>query len=157
MLAGTYDVQIDSAGRLTIPARLRDALGDEVMVTTAFPPHRHLLMFDAAGFEAHVRALFPLPTLDLGQQSLKRLILGNAFALRLDKAGRVLIPQNLRDGAQIGSGVRVVGMDNYAELWAPQAHEDWARVANSPEMLERTVATLQSLGKLHEDRFRGLS
>lgn len=155
MFFGTYDVQIDAGGRLTIPVRLREDLGDEVVVTCAFPPQQHLLLFDAAAFKEHVRELFPLPVLDLGQQTLKRMLMGSAFSIRVDKAGRVLIPQNLRDGADIGPAARVVGMDSYIEIWAPKAHDRWQMVSTAPEMMERNLGAVRELVRIHEERQRG--
>ncbi|NUQ01126.1 MAG: cell division/cell wall cluster transcriptional repressor MraZ [Armatimonadetes bacterium] len=154
MLAGTYDVQLDDAGRLTVPSRLRAELGDEVMVTTALPPNKHLLLFAAPSFEDYIRELFPAPTIDLGQVSLKRLLLGNAFALKLDKAGRILIPPALRELAGLGGPARVVGMDHCAEIWSAAAHDEWLRAVNSPEMMMRTLEALQGLGARQMERQR---
>lgn len=154
MLAGTWEVQVDEAGRLTVPARLRAEVGDEVCVTTAFPPHRYLRLFAADKFEEHIRTVFPVPLLDPVQETLKRLILGNAFTRKFDSAGRILLPKELLEAAGIDGPAKVVGMDECAEIWSAQAHLEWSLAARSPEMMLRTMEALQGLGRLQEQRWR---
>ena len=148
MLAGAHEVQIDSAGRLTVPSRFRTDLGDEVMVTTALSPNRFLWMFSGQAFEDTIRGLFPLPTIDFTQQSVKRTILGNAFPIRLDKAGRALLPAELRQHAGLVGPAKVVGMDNLVEIWAADAYADWYRVSESPEMKLRTLTAIEGLAAM---------
>lgn len=152
MLAGTYDVQFDTAGRVTIPSRLRPELGDEVVVTTAFPPYQHLELYSLEAFERKIQAMFPGLTVDPEELTLKRIFMGNASHLKLDKAGRVLIPQTMRDEAGIDGPARVVGLNEFAEIWSQAAHDDWLRVARSPATTMRIQEALRGLGRRSEER-----
>ena len=145
MLSGSYPVKVDDAGRLTVPVRHRDLLGEEVVVTRAFPPHKYLMMFERDAFTQWIRSLFPPPTVKPAELSLKRLIMNNAFTIKLDTAGRVLVPKKLREAMGIGGGAVVVGMDQYCEIWDEREHQRWELVAESPEMMERAAEALLGL------------
>lgn len=145
MLSGKYPVKVDDAGRLTVPVRHRDVLGDEVVVTRSFPPHRQLMLFGQAAFDQWIRSHFPPPTVKPDELLLKRLIMSNAFTIKLDTAGRILVPKDLRELAGITKEVMVVGMVDYCEIWDPKDFERWDLVANSPEMIGRAEATLLGL------------
>ncbi len=155
MLSGKYPVRVDEAGRLTVPVRHRDVLGDEVVVTRSFPPHRQLLLFGQEAFAQWIRSHFPPPTVKAGELALKRLILSNAFTIRLDTAGRVLVPKELREAACIKGKAVVVGMDQYCEIWDEQDFARWQLVADSPEMTERAVETLLGLQPVPYDGVGG--
>ena len=152
MHLGTYDVQFDQAGRMTIPSRLRSDFGDEVIVTVAMPPQTHLTLFDAAAFETYVHTLFPPPTVDLAQQNLKRLLLGNAYPLKLDKAGRVLIPQSLREFAGLTGPARVIGNDQCAEIMSAESHDLLQRMQTTPQMQAMYAQALAGLTAAHAVR-----
>ncbi|MCC7491236.1 MAG: hypothetical protein IT204_02765 [Fimbriimonadaceae bacterium] len=154
MLAGAYDVQFDPAGRITVPARLRAELGEEVIVTRALPPYQHLLIFPADAFKPYLRSILPTVTTDPGQEALRRMLMMNAYPVKLDKAGRLLIAEPLRRRARLEGAARCVGMDYCLELWSQEAIEDWERAANTPEMQYRMVEALQGLGKAQMERWQ---
>lgn len=142
MLSGKYPVKVDDAGRLTVPVRHRDVLGEEVVVTRSFPPHRQLMLFSQDEFARWLRAHFPPPTVRPDELALKRLIMSQAFTIKLDTAGRILVPKELREAAGIGAGAVVVGMDQYCEIWNETEFDRWQMMADSPEMVTRAVETL---------------
>lgn len=142
MLSGKYPVKVDDAGRLTVPVRHRDLLGEEVVVTRSFPPFRQLMLFGQDDFARWIRSHFPPPTVKPDELALKRLIMSNAFTIKLDTAGRILVPKDLRELAGITGQAVVVGMDQYCEIWNDKDFERWELVANSPEMIHRAVETL---------------
>jgi MraZ protein len=148
MLVGTYDIAFDKAGRMTIPARCREAMGDTVCVTKALPPGECLWLFHADGFKEFIQRVFPVESLRPQDRNLKRVIMGEAYELKVDRAGRVLIPERLRAYAGLVGSGRVVGMDTYLEVWDEAKHDEWLDQAAQPEMeaaAEQTMAELMAL------------
>lgn len=121
MFLGQYRHNLDSKDRLTVPARFRELLENGAYVMQGFD--RNLMVMTEETFEAvrsHVQGLsFTDPTTRL----LRRLIFSTADRVELDKAGRILIPQFLRESLQLNGEVVIVGADDYFEIWAPEA---WA-------------------------------
>jgi len=122
---GTYEAAPDSAGRITIPLALRRRLGDDLVICRALPPEKHLLVYDPAGFDEFQKQLFPFEPVTAPSQGLKRLVVGSAHEVRLDKAGRVLVPPRLRERAGITGSVVVLGMGDHLEIWSAEAYAEW--------------------------------
>lgn len=126
MFLGEYDHSMDDKGRLAIPARFREALGDGVIVTRGF--ERCLMGFPKAEW---AKLSDRIDTLSLGQgeaRNLRRLLFSGAADVMLDRQGRVLIPQNLREYAGLGEQVIVAGLNRHFEIWS---RERWDEVLTS--------------------------
>jgi len=94
MFLGQYQHSLDEKGRLTIPAAFRDALGEGAFVSQGFD--RNLMVMGAAYFQQVYERINAMSITDPAARLLRRLILSSAYQVEVDKAGRILLPQNLR-------------------------------------------------------------
>jgi len=118
MFRGLSIHTIDQKGRLAIPARFRDTLNDRgegsVIIThgtsclMAFAPDRWKIIEEKAA---------ALPIFDRRYRDFIRLFISSAMECAPDKQGRVLIPSNLRQYAQLEKEVVLAGMLNNFEIW----------------------------------------
>ncbi len=117
MFLGQYRHAIDNKGRLTIPARFRDLLEDGAYITQGFD--RNLMVLRAPTFEGISRRVSQLSMTDPAVRQLRRLIFSTADRADVDRNGRILIPQFLRDVAHVDGEAVVVGVGEYFEIWSP--------------------------------------
>ena len=121
MFLGQYHHNLDEKGRLTIPARFRDALADGAYLTQGFD--RNLRLLTQADFEMMTEKINHLSMTNPDIRQLRRLIFANASEVQLDRIGRTLIPQFLRDFAGLEGEAVIVGVGEAIEIWSPEA---WA-------------------------------
>ena len=122
MFLGEYEHNMDDKGRLAIPSRFREALGEGLVVTRGFD--RCLMCFPKPTFE---KLAAQVSALSLGQEDarqMRRLIFSGAADAALDKQGRILIPQNLRVYANLGDQVVVAGLNTHFEIWSTERWND---------------------------------
>ena len=116
MLKGEYSHNIDAKGRLIIPAKFRDDLGEHFVITKGMENCLYVYPEDQWNeFETKLNAL-PTTT-DKKARALAYFFQGSAADGDLDKQGRTLIPSNLREFAQLGKEVVFIGMGTRAEIW----------------------------------------
>lgn len=116
MFMGEYSHSIDEKGRLIMPAKYRDELGKEfVMVKNADNCISAYPMEAWRGIEAQVKET-PLNTKE-GRRFV-RAFFSSASLCELDKQGRVLIPQPLREHASLTKDVALIGNVNHVEIWS---------------------------------------
>ncbi len=120
MFLGRYHHTIDGKGRLTVPARYRDLLAaDGAYLTQGFD--QNLNVYPPQIFERISLRVNRLSMTDPSARVLKRLMFSNAELVVLDKTGRILIPQFLREelDLDLDSEAVLVGMGDYFEIWSP--------------------------------------
>ena len=117
MFMGEVQHSLDSKGRLTIPARYRDLLEGGAYITQGFD--QNLMVWPVSAFEHILQSLGTKSITDPDTRLLQRLIFSRGERLEVDGAGRILIPQFLRQFANLVSEVVVVGVGNYFEIWSP--------------------------------------
>lgn len=112
---------------MMIPARYRDVLLGEAEGKLTFTCNFDggLLVYPRAQWELKVAEIMNLPA---SHNSVKRILLGNAFDVDIDKAGRVLIPAQLRERAKLDKDVVLVGMGRYFDLWDSSRYESLVEV-----------------------------
>jgi MraZ protein len=116
VFGGVSSLNLDSKGRLAVPAKHREvlsALSQNRLVIT-IEPSGCLLIYPEAQW---IPVRDQLNTLSGNQMPIRRLIVGHAEELEIDTAGRILIPARLRALAQLNKEVALVGMGNKFELW----------------------------------------
>lgn len=119
MFYGQFHHNFDDKGRLTIPARYRELLAaEEAIVMRGFD--QNLIVFPASAFERISRRVYQMSLTDPKARLLRRLVFSGASHLEIDKSGRILLPQFLRENYAQGPSVVVVGAGNYFEIWAPE-------------------------------------
>ena len=124
MFRGVHYISLDGKGRLAVPARQRDpmrAAGGGRLVVTIDIGSPCLLIYPLPEWERIERDVQALPTMKPAIKRFQRLFLGHATDLELDGSGRILLPQALRDYAQLDAGDRklvLMGLSNKLELWS---------------------------------------
>jgi len=104
-----------------IPARYRDLLAAGAFITQGFD--KCLMVMTDAYFKEVYERINNMNMADASARMLRRLILSNAYPVEVDKVGRILVPQNLREFLGIASGeLAVTGQGEYFEVWTPA---DW--------------------------------
>ncbi|GAB4450098.1 MAG: division/cell wall cluster transcriptional repressor MraZ [Anaerolineales bacterium] len=101
-----------------VPARYRDLLAAGAYITQGFD--KCLMVMTESHFNEVYAILNGLNMADPSARMLRRLILSNAYPVEVDKIGRILVPQNLREFLGVTSGELIVaGQGEYFEVWAP--------------------------------------
>lgn len=140
---GNFAHTLDPKNRLTIPAKLRDRLGSEVVIGKAIDNCGTI--WTPEGFDAYtdrfLRDLHPLSqeAIDLNTQ-----FSGNSFECDIDKTGRVMLRADILEHAGIERDLVVVGVHDHIELWNPDAWDE--RNAAIAANLKATVAKIVSAG-----------
>lgn len=113
MLMGSYQHNIDAKGRVIMPAKFREELGEIFYATKG--TDECITVLSAQGWEELGRKICSLPS---GQaKDLRRFFFSGAAELVPDKQGRVLIPQLLRDHAHLDKDVMIIGTGTRVEIW----------------------------------------
>jgi MraZ protein len=112
---------LDDKGRLAIPKRFRDRLQQvcegEVVLTIDIHD-ACLLMYPLTVWQEIEAKLMAMPNMDPATRRVQRLLLGHAVDMNLDSAGRILVPDLLREYAQMERDVMLVGQGNKIEFWS---------------------------------------
>ncbi len=123
MFRGVQHINMDAKGRLAMPARQREPLmsiSAGQVVATIDTQAACLVIYPLPEWERIEREIQKLPTLNPAVKRFQRLVLGYATDLELDGNGRFLLPQSLRDHAQLDKRVVLVGQGNKMELWSEE-------------------------------------
>ncbi|MGZ5201189.1 MAG: division/cell wall cluster transcriptional repressor MraZ [Telluria sp.] len=116
MFQGASAINLDAKGRMSIPARHRDALLEqcEGKLTMTRHPHGCLLFFPRPVWEKHREQIAAWP---MSARAWQRIFLGNACDVEMDSAGRVLISPELRAAVGLEKEVMMLGMGTHFEIW----------------------------------------
>jgi MraZ protein len=141
MFLGQFQHNLDDKGRLMIPARYRDLLAAGAYITQGFD--RCLMVMTDAYFNEMYSIINSMNMADPTARMLRRLILSNAYPVEVDKVGRVLVPQNLRQFLGVESGeLTVAGQGDYFEVWAPADWRQQMEQVQDVQANEQRFATL---------------
>jgi MraZ protein len=117
MFLGQFQHNLDEKGRLMVPAPFRQMLEGGAYITQGFD--RCLMVLTDAYFGQVYERINAMNLADPATRLLRRLILSNAYPVELDKVGRILVPQNLRQFAGFDGEAIVAGQGEYFEIWTP--------------------------------------
>jgi len=137
-MTGEYSHSIDAKGRLFIPAKLREDLGTVFYVTVA--PDKCLAAYSSESWEQFLAKFKAMP------QTKKRMIrslFAHAAKCELDTQGRILLPQKLRDYAELSKDVAVVGVGDHAEIWDAGKWAEIDAVEATPENIAAAMEELE--------------
>ena len=118
MLMGEYHHNIDEKGRIIIPSRLRDELGDNVIVTRGLDDCLFLYSMDE--WSLLVSKLKSLPFTKRDARNFSRMFLSGATGCLFDKQGRVKISSSLIDYASLNHECVIIGVNDRIEIWAKE-------------------------------------
>ena len=129
MFMGEYNHIIDAKGRLIIPARFRELLGEEFILTKGLDGCLSIYPMDAwEAFETKLRAL---PLTNKNARTFTRFFVAGATNCELDRQGRILVPQTLREFAGLEKEVVLTGNLDRIEIWSK---EKWSENCNYDDM-----------------------
>ncbi len=137
MLIGEYQHNIDTKGRLFMPARLREDLGEHFILSKGLDGCLFVYSEKEWGeLESRIRAL----PLSKGRQ-LQRFFFAGACDVEADKQGRIVVPANLRAFASLQKSVMIIGASTRVEIWDA---ERWAAACAevTPEAIEKAMEEL---------------
>lgn len=117
MLKGTYFQSMDTKGRMSFPTKLREVVGERFIITRGIDGC--LFVYSLEDFEAMAEKISSLP---MGKgKGIQRHFMAWAGEVEADKQGRILIPQSLRELANLKKEVVVAGVSSRAEIWDKEA------------------------------------
>lgn len=132
MFLGNYEHSIDEKGRMIIPIRYRELLGEGAYITLGFDGN--LMVMTHSHFERLNEKLRTMNLTNPAARSLSRLILSHADTLETDKVGRILIPQYLREKAGLQTSAIIAGVGDYFEIWSQELWVKQTASLDDPEV-----------------------
>ena len=142
MLIGEYQHTMDAKGRLFLPAKLREELGERCILTLGLVD-RCLFVFSQEEFAALKSKLDALSIANKDARQFSRFFFAGASECDADKQGRILIPAKLRTYAELDGAATIVGVSNRVEIWNS---EKWDEIHSfdsfSPEALAEKMELL---------------
>ena len=121
MFIGEYRHTIDEKGRLAIPVKFRGELESGAIVTRGLDGC--LYLYTAAEWKKLADKLAALPMSQADPRAFARLMLAGAMDVAIDKQGRIILPEYLRQYAGLKKDLVVAGLYNHLELWDEKAWE----------------------------------
>ncbi len=142
MFTGEYFHTFDSKGRVIIPAKFRDELGDSFFLGKGFD--NCLFVYPNSEWEVFLEELKKLSVLSNEQRKFTRKLLSGFIECSMDKQGRILLPPNLRDHCRLKDEAVVIGVLNRIEIWN---REDWDKYSDDENMdFENMAEKMTELG-----------
>lgn len=136
-MTGEYKHSLDAKGRLFIPAKLRDELGEVFYLTLSMDK-----CLSAYSSESWKQFSDKVNAMSYVKQRKMRPLFAYAAKCELDTQGRILVPAHLREYAGLTKNVTVVGCNNHAELWD---EDSWALIHNAEIKPENIASVMEEL------------
>jgi MraZ protein len=141
MFLGEYKHNLDTKGRVAIPAKFRGELTTGAIITRGID--RCLFVFTSKEWETLAAKLTALPLAQANSRAFVRLMLSGAMDVEIDAQGRVLVPDYLRKYADLKKEAVFTGLANRIEVWDAEA---WAKYKEKTEAGSEEIA--EQLGEL---------
>ncbi len=139
---GEFQHTVDSKGRLAIPSKFREELGESFVITRGLDGCIFVYpMNEWSNMEGKLKSL-PLTKADA--RAFVRFFFSGATECEVDKQGRILLPQNLREHAKIDKEVVIIGVSTRVEVWAKERWRDYSNEAG--ESFEDIAEKIVDLG-----------
>lgn len=129
MFMGEYRHSLDTKGRVIIPAKFREDLGERCVITRGLD--QCLFIYPLAEWATMESKLRQLPLTQRDARAFVRFFFSGATDVELDKQGRVMVPSNLREYASLSKDVVVIGVSSRVELWSKEIWEDYVDEAET--------------------------
>ena len=140
MLTGEFNHSIDSKGRLIIPSKLRESLGEHFVITKGMDGC--LFLYPDNEWKAFEEKLRALPLTNKNARTFSRFFVAGATSCELDKQGRILVPATLREFAGLEKDVVLTGNINRIEIWSK---EKWNENSNYDDM-DAIAESMEEMG-----------
>ncbi len=141
MFIGEYKISMDVKGRIAVPVKFRNMLAAGAVLTRGLD--NSLFLYPKAEWEAIAGKLAALPLAQANSRAFARLMLAGAWDVEIDKQGRMIVPDYLRQFARLTKKVVAAGLFNRIEVWDEKTWEDYK--ANTEK---ESTAIAEALGDL---------
>lgn len=141
MFIGEYDASIDDKGRVAVPTKFRAALKGKVVVTRGLD--QSLFLYQSPEWKVMAEKLASLPISTANTRAFSRLMLAGAVECDIDKQGRIILPNYLKEFAGMSKRVIFAGLYNRIEIWS---EDRWK--AYKAETEKESTAIAEALGNL---------
>ncbi|RFA37621.1 cell division/cell wall cluster transcriptional repressor MraZ [Virgibacillus dokdonensis] len=138
MFMGEFQHNIDAKGRIIVPSKFRDQLGDSFVVTRGLD--QCLFVYPMEEWNILEEKLKKLPLTKKDARAFTRFFFSGAVECEIDKQGRINIPQSLRNYAGIEKECVVIGVSNRIEIWSSEQWESY--VTDSEESFAEIAENL---------------
>lgn len=135
MFIGEYSHNLDQKGRLAVPKKFRTDLSKGAVVTRGLD--NCLFLYTKTEWKKLAEKLASLPFAQANTRAFARLMLAGAMDVKVDKQGRIMIPEYLRTFAGLKKNTVVAGLYNRLELWD---QKKWAEYKNKTEASSNEIA-----------------
>ncbi len=142
MLLGEYSHTLDSKGRVIIPVKFRDDLGNSFIVTKGLD--ESLFVYSKSEWEKFENKIRALPITSAATRTFARFMFSGATECELDKQGRINLPQSLIEYAKLKKEVYIIGVSTRVEIWDKKVWEDYNNQDNMN--LEEIASQMSNLG-----------
>ena len=137
-IRGDFRARIDEKGRLAVPSRIRENLGEKVILTRGLDGC--LWMFPESEWKKFAEKILSQPASTQEGRALRRYFIGSAVDAVFDSHGRINIPQSLRNSANLQNEAVLVGQIDRVEIWNPEEWEKYLR--ETDRKMEKIVEKL---------------
>ncbi len=134
MFMGEYNHTIDAKGRLIVPSKFRETLGDTFVVTKGLDGC--LFVYDNEEWSIFEEKLKSLPITNKEARQFVRFFLAGAAEVEVDKQGRILVPNVLREFAELNKDVVLIGVASRIEIWSKERFNGMAAYEDMDEIAE---------------------
>ncbi len=135
MFMGEYNHTVDEKGRLIIPSKFREELGDKFVVTKGLDGC--LFVYAEAEWKKLEDKLRALPLTNKDARAFARYMLAGAAEVEPDKQGRILVPQVLRTFAELDKDVVLIGVAGRVEIWNKVRWDSASSIDDMDEIAEK--------------------
>ena len=126
MLIGEYEHSLDVKGRLIMPVKLRESIGEKFIITKGLDGC--LFGFSQSEWFNFEEKLKSLPLTNKNARDFVRFFLSGAVECEIDKQGRFLVASNLREYASMEKEIIIIGVGTRIEFWSK---DKWQKYNNS--------------------------
>lgn len=141
MFIGEFKHTTDAKGRVSIPSIFREDLGESFYITKGLD--KSLFVFTQAEWDRFQEKLQSVPLTNKTGRAFTRFFYAGATKCSLDKSGRILIPQNLRDFAEIDKEILVIGAGSRVEIWSENV---WYQYNDDELSYDELADNMEELG-----------
>jgi MraZ protein len=141
MLIGEYQHTLDTKKRLSLPAKFRKELGRKVVITRGLD--QCLFMFSEKAWHKIAQRVADLPVGQADTRGMSRFLLAGAVETEVDGAGRVLVPDYLKEFADLHTRVVLAGVSDRVEVWNEKVWDAYKRrIEKGADQMAQTLGEL---------------
>lgn len=140
MFIGEYKHSLDEKGRVNVPSKYRDKLGEAFILTKGLDGC--LFIYPSSEWVIFEQKLKQLPLTNTNARKFVRFFLAGAVECSADKQGRILIPNHLRVYSNIEKDIVFIGMSNRIEVWSNNKWDDYNQEAFDADLIAKQMEEL---------------